>query len=56
MNLIFDIQSSIAVFGYIIFAHTRRLGNVLAHNLAKHVSGFSLWMEDIPLYLNNVYF
>ena len=52
MNLIFDIQSSIAAFGYIIFAHTHRLGNVLAHNLARHVNSFSMWMEDIPLYVN----
>ena len=38
----------------ISFSHIRRLGNSVAHNLAKHarhVRGFSVWMEDVPPHL-----
>ncbi|KAL0014626.1 hypothetical protein SO802_001695 [Lithocarpus litseifolius] len=41
----------------ISFSHIRRLGNSVAHNLAKHarhVRGFSVWMEDIPPHLQAI--
>ena len=41
----------------ISFSHIRRLGNSVAHNLAKHarhVRGFSVWMEDVPPHLQAV--
>jgi len=59
-------DSSLASFGTLIsfaklymdafvsiffFPHTQRLGNSIAHNLAKHarhVSGYLVWIEDIP--------
>ena len=43
----------------ITFSHTRRIGNTVAHNLAKHarhVIGFKVWMEDVPLHLHSVLF
>ena len=33
------------------FQHVGREGNSVAHNLARHarhVTGFSIWMEDVP--------
>ena len=41
----------------ITFSHTRRIGNAIAHNLAKHarhVIGFKVWMEDVPSHLHSV--
>ena len=41
----------------ITFSHTRRIGNAVAHNLAKHarhVIGFKVWMEDVPSHLHSV--
>ena len=38
-------------FQCIRFSHVRREENKVAHNLARHarhVTGFSIWMEDIP--------
>ena len=43
----------------ITFSHTRRIGNTVAHNLAKHarhVIGFKMWMEDVPPHLHSVLF
>ena len=36
----------------LIFQHVGRVGNTVAHNLARHarhVTGFSIWMEDVPI-------
>lgn len=44
-------------FCSIIFNHVCRQGNIIAHNLVRHtrhVSSFSVWMEDAPLQINNV--
>ena len=41
----------------ISFSHIRRLGSFVAHNLAKHarhVRGFSVWMEDVPPHLQAI--
>ena len=41
----------------ITFSHTRRIGNAVAHNQAKHaryVIGFKVWMEDVPSHLHSV--
>ena len=63
-------EDSLAPFGHILaaaktstdascisFSHIRRLGNSIAHNLAKHarhVAGLKVWMEDVPPHLYHV--
>ena len=60
-------EDSLAPFGHILevakittdvnpvsYTHVHRLGNVVAHNLAKHawhVAGLQVWMEDVPPHL-----
>ena len=44
-------------FSVVVFSNTHRLGNFVTHNLAKyakHVSGLSVWMEDISQHINDV--
>ena len=38
----------------ILVSHTRQQDNAIAHNLAKHVSGYLAWMEDIPPHICDV--
>ena len=38
------------------FIHIHRIGNRVAHNLAKYVRGLSVWVEDIPPHLYDVLF
>ena len=43
----------------IIFSHTYRIVNAIAHNLAKHarhIIGFKVWMEDVPPHFHSVLF
>ena len=63
-------EDSLAPFGHILevakittdvnrvlFTHVRRLGNAVAHNLAKnaqHVAGLQVWIEDVPPHLFSV--
>ena len=44
----------IETFSKVIFSHTRKQGNFVTYNLAKHVSGISVWMEDISPHLLSV--
>ena len=42
---------------HISFSHVRRIGNSVAHTLAKHarhVSGYMMWMKDIPPHFHYV--
>ena len=32
------------------FPHVRKEGNSVAHILVRHVTGFQVWMEDVPLH------
>ena len=44
-------QSAANLFTCIRFLHVGRNGNSVAHNLtryARYVTGFSIWMEDVP--------
>ena len=39
------------------FLHIRCQGNYVAHNIARparHVSEFTVWMDDVPPHLHNV--
>ena len=48
-----DVTCFASLFHCIRFSHVRREGNSVAHNLARHarhVTGFQVWMEDVPLY------
>ena len=50
-HLLFSIKHYLAFCNCFSFSHTRRLGNSLAHSLAKYartIDGFSMWMEDVP--------
>ena len=41
-------------FNVVRFYHVKRQGNFVAHNIAKHarhVSEFTVWMEDVPPHL-----
>ena len=43
-------QAYLIVFAFYMFG---RDGNAVAHNLARHarhVTGFSVWMEDVPIH------
>ena len=49
--LIQDVKVIAESFQCIRFSHVCREGNKVAHNLvrhARHVIGFSVWMEDVP--------
>ncbi|XP_075650224.1 uncharacterized protein LOC142620799 [Castanea sativa] len=54
---ILDSAKALTESGCISFSHVRRLGNSVAHNLAKHgihVSGYLIWMEDVPPHLYSI--
>ena len=56
-HLIFAARPTIDAFCNLSFSHTHRQVNIIAHNLirhAKHVSGYLVWMEDVPPQLQNV--
>ena len=43
----------------ITFFHTRRIGNTVVHNLAKHarhVVGFKVWIENVSPHLHSILF
>ena len=51
--LVRDAQSLAGLFNCIRFLHVGRDGNAVAQNLARHarhVIGFSVWMEDVPIH------
>ena len=57
-HIIKDIKSFAAAFNSLSFSHTRRLGNKVAHRLARSACNFShfhVWMEDIPPDIASVY-
>ena len=63
-------EASLSSFGHILslaksmmadsnirFSHVGRMGNMVAHKLAqhaRHVRGFSVWMENVPSHLYHV--
>ena len=58
-HLLESAKSTLTTSNCIAFTHIRRIGNRVAHNLAKHarhVRGLSVWVEDIPPHLYDVLF
>lgn len=56
--LIRDAHLLAGLFTSISFQHVGRDGNYVAHNLARHtrhVTGFSVWMEDVPIQIFAAY-
>ena len=53
-HLIAAVRQIMDGFSSLSFTHTRRQGNNLAHNLARRVSNYLVWMEDVPPQLQNV--
>ena len=54
---ILELAKAITDPNRVSFSHVRRVGNSVAHNLVKysrHVSGYLVWMNDVPLHLNYV--
>ena len=52
-HIISDIKSFSPSFRSLVFCHTRRLGNKVAHRLAREACNFSFpfctWIEDVPV-------
>ena len=58
-HIISDIKALSAQFRCVIFQHTRRQGNMVAHSLARiacNFPPFCTWMEEVPLSSFAVYF
>lgn len=53
-HLIGEAQSLTQTFAAIDFLHIRRQGNSAAHNIARHVNKFTVWMKDVPPHFHNV--
>ena len=57
-HLIFDAKVFAGSFHSIGFSHTRRHGNFITHNFARHanyVTGFMVWMENVLPHLLYVF-
>ena len=53
-----DVKCFANLFHCIRFSHVRREGNSVAHILtrhARHVTGFQVWMEDVPSHTVDTY-
>ena len=49
--LILDTLGFSSSFRKLVYSHTKRDGNKLAHSLSRHsinVNGYIVWMEDVP--------
>ncbi|XP_050259138.1 uncharacterized protein LOC126704154 [Quercus robur] len=56
-NLFEEAKWLASQFGDVSFNHVRRQGNSAAHNCARHarhVSEYTVWMEDVPPHLSTV--
>ena len=57
-HLIASAKPSTIAFRSISFSHTRKLGNSVAHNIAKHArhaNSLIVWMENVPLRFHHVF-
>ena len=58
-HILEDIKILSLAFQSLSFSHTRRIGNKLAHCLARSACNFfpfQVWMEEIPLVCESVYY
>ena len=58
-HILSSAKSMVVAGSNMTYLHVGRTGNNVAHNLAKHarhVRGFSMWMEDVPPHLSHVLF
>ncbi|XP_065635520.1 uncharacterized protein LOC136070080 [Quercus suber] len=56
--LVEDVQLLAGSFSKLLYSHTRRDVNKLAHNLARfavNISSFLVWMESVPSHFNDIY-
>ena len=56
--LIKEAQDLTLRLNHVKFQHVGRDGNSVAHNLTRHtrhVTGFSIWMEDVPSHCFEMY-
>ena len=53
-HMISAVRPAIDAFRNISFSHTRWQGNAIARNLVRHVSGYLVWMEDVPPHVRDV--
>ena len=55
--LLEDVRSLSQNFDLLLYSHTKRDGNVVAHSLAKyalHIPDFLAWMEDVPPHIQSI--
>ena len=58
-HILSSAKSTLNAYNCISFSHVCRLGNKVAHNLAKHarhVRDLLVWMKDVPSHLNSIFF
>ena len=57
-HILSSAKSMLVAGSSVSFSHVRRVGNCVAHNLAKHardVRGFIVWTENVPPHLNSIF-
>ena len=57
--LILDALSQSSSFTKLLYSHTKRDGNKLAHSLARHfinVDNYVVWMKDVPTHLFSIFY
>ena len=53
-HLIIEIKVCATSFNFCRFSHIHKQDICVTHNLAKHVSGLSVWLKDISLHINSI--
>ena len=55
--LLEDVRRFSQNFDHLLYSHTKRDGNVVAHSLAKYALGipdFLAWMGDVPPHIHSI--
>ena len=53
-HLIAEAKLSTVSFYSFCVSHIHRQSNSVARNLARHVSGLMVWIEDVPPHINSI--